>query len=152
MAAGRYLRLAVPIFVICAITYVLLNVIPPPAQRPSPLDVFGNFTPTVQGLLELSLFSAYVSQSTAGSYNPPLWTMFYEFLGSFMVFATIAILRPLHLRTWLLGFLFAISCGGPAVFRVVYRREYSSPICSGRSKIGNPAILLVRFCAAQGFS
>ena len=110
MAAGRYLRLAVPIFVICAITYVLmvLNVIPPPAQRPSPLDVFGNFTPTVQGLLELSLFSAYVSQSTAGSYNPPLWTMFYEFLGSFMVFATIAILRPLHLRTWLLGFLFAI--------------------------------------------
>ena len=93
---------------ICAITYVLLNVIPPPAQRPSPLDVFGNFTPTVQGLLELSLFSAYVSQSTAGSYNPPLWTMFYEFLGSFMVFATIAILRPLHLRTWLLGFLFAI--------------------------------------------
>ena len=70
MAAGRYLRLAVPIFVICAITYVLLNVIPPPAQRPSPLDVFGNFTPTVQGLLEFSLFSAYVSQSTAGSYNP----------------------------------------------------------------------------------
>ena len=34
--------------------------------------------------------------------------MFYEFLGSFMVFATIAILRPLHLRTWMLGFLFAI--------------------------------------------
>ena len=62
----------------------------------------------VQGLLEFSLFSAYVSQSLAGSYNPPLWTMFYEFLGSFMVFATVAILRPLHLRTWLLGLLFAI--------------------------------------------
>lgn len=110
MAAGRYLRLALPIFVICAITYVLmvLNVIPPAAQRPSPLDVFGNFTPTVQGLLEFSLFSAFVSQSSAESYNPPLWTMFYEFLGSFMVFAAVAVLRPLHLRTWLLGFLFAI--------------------------------------------
>ena len=110
MAAGRYLRLAVPIFAICAITYVLmaLNVIPPATLRPSPLDIFGNFTPTVQGLLEFSLFNAYVSQSTVGSYNPPLWTMFYEFLGSFMVFATIAILRPLHLRTWMLGFLFAI--------------------------------------------
>jgi hypothetical protein len=71
----------------------------PAAQRPSPLDIFGNFTPTVQGLHEFSLFSAYVSQSLAGSYNPPLWTMFYEFLGSFMVFATVAILRPLHLRT-----------------------------------------------------
>jgi peptidoglycan/LPS O-acetylase OafA/YrhL len=104
MAAGRYLRLAVPIFAICAISYVLmvLNVIPAATQRPSPLDIFGNFTPTVEGLLEFSLFSAYVSQSTVGSYNPPLWTMFYEFLGSFMVFATVAILRPLHLRTWIL--------------------------------------------------
>ena len=63
MAAGRYLRLAVPIFAICAITYVLmvLNVIPPATLRPSPLDIFGNFTPTVQGLLEFSLFSAYIS-------------------------------------------------------------------------------------------
>ncbi|MGB6914351.1 MAG: hypothetical protein WBE42_16600 [Pseudolabrys sp.] len=87
---------------------MVFNVIPPAAQRPSPLDIFGNFTPMVQGLLEFSLFSAYVSQSLAGSYNPPLWTMFYEFLGSFMVFATVAILRPLHLRTWLLGLLFAI--------------------------------------------
>ncbi|MGC1643762.1 MAG: hypothetical protein WA781_24515, partial [Pseudolabrys sp.] len=75
---------------------MVFNVIPPAAQRASPLDIFGNFTPTVQGLLEFSLFSAYVSQSLAGSYNPPLWTMFYEFLGSFMVFATVAILRPLH--------------------------------------------------------
>ena len=110
MAAGRYLRLAVPIFAICAITYVLMvmNVIPPAAQRPAPLDIFGNFTPTVRGLLEFSLFSAYVSQSLAGSYNPPLWTMFYEFLGSFIVFATVAILRPLQLRTWMLGFLAAI--------------------------------------------
>src|SRR5262245_18101207 len=39
MAAGRYLRLALPIFVICAVTYALLslNIIPPGAQRPSPL-------------------------------------------------------------------------------------------------------------------
>ena len=108
MAGGRYLRLAVPIFAICAITYALMNVIPPAAQRPAPLDIFGNFTPTVRGLLEFSLFSAYVSQSLAGSYNPPLWTMFYEFRGSFVVFATVAVLRPLHLRTWMLGFLSAI--------------------------------------------
>lgn len=108
MAAGRYLRLAIPIFSICAITYLLMvfNVIPPSAQRPSPLDVFGNFAPTIQGLLGFSLFTTFVSPSTAGSYNPPLWTMFYEFLGSFMVFATIAISRSWRLRTWILAVLF----------------------------------------------
>jgi len=108
MAAGRYLRLALPIFVICAITYalLLLNIIPPGPQRPSPLDLFGTFTPTIKGLLEFSLVNAFVSHSSAENYNPPLWTMFYEFLGSFMVFAFLAISRSWRLRTWILGVLF----------------------------------------------
>src|SRR5262249_43581869 len=82
MAAGRYVRLALPIFAICAITYLLLilNIIPPAAQRPSPLDVFATFTPTLNGLFEFSLFGKFVFRSHAESYNPPLWTMFYEFL------------------------------------------------------------------------
>jgi len=111
MAAGRYLRLAIPIFAICAITYVLLvlGIIPPAVQRPSPLDVFAAFTPTMSGLAEYSLFNVFVSQSTAAeSYDPPLWTMFYEFLGSFMVFAVLAILRSWRLRTWFLGALFIV--------------------------------------------
>ena len=108
MAAGRYVRLALPIFAICAITYLLLvlNIIPPAGQRPNPLDVFGTFVPTLKGLFEFSLFGTFVSKSSAENYNPPLWTMFYEFLGSFMVFATVAILRSWRLRTWMLGALF----------------------------------------------
>jgi peptidoglycan/LPS O-acetylase OafA/YrhL len=110
MAAGRYLRLALPIFVICAITYalLLLDIIPPGAQRPSPLDLFGTFTPTIKGLLEFSLVNAFVSHSSAENYNPPLWTMFYEFLGSFIVFAILAILRLWRQRTWILGVLFIV--------------------------------------------
>src|SRR5262245_57388497 len=110
MAAGRYVRLALPIFAICAITYLLLilNIIPPSAQRPSPLDVFATFTPTLNGLFEFSLFGTFVFRSHAESYNPPLWTMFYEFLGSFMVFAIVAVLRSWRLRTWILGALFAV--------------------------------------------
>jgi len=110
MAAGRYLRLALPIFVICAITYalLLLDIIPPGAQRPSPLDLFGTFTPTIKGLLEFSLVNAFVSHSSAENYNPPLWTMFYEFLGSFIVFAILAILRSWRQRTWILGVLFLV--------------------------------------------
>ena len=125
---------------------MVFNVIPPAAQRASPLDIFGNFTPTVQGLLEFSLFSAYVSQSLAGSYNPPLWTMFYEFLGSFMVFATVAILRPLHLRTccwdYFLQFLQSTSR-----FLRFSLREFSLPICSEELKTKNLATLPVQFCA-----
>src|SRR5262245_22865354 len=110
MAAGRYVRLALPIFAICAITYLLLvlTIIPPATQRPSPLDVFATFTPTVNGLFEFSLFGSFIFRSNAENYNPPLWTMFYEFLGSFMVFATIAILRSWRLRTWILGVLFVV--------------------------------------------
>jgi peptidoglycan/LPS O-acetylase OafA/YrhL len=110
MAAGRYLRLALPIFVICAITYALLlfNIIPPAAERPSPLNLFGIFTPTIKGLLEFSLVNAFVSHSSAENYNPPLWTMFYEFLGSFMVFAILVILRARRPRTWILGVLFIV--------------------------------------------
>jgi peptidoglycan/LPS O-acetylase OafA/YrhL len=62
----------------------------------------------VNGLFEFSLFGSFIFRSNAETYNPPLWTMFYEFLGSFMVFATIAILRSWRLRMWILGGLFVI--------------------------------------------
>ena len=110
IAAGRYLRLALPIFAICAVTYVLLvsGLIPPAAQRPSPLDQFLGFTPSVDGLLGFSLLKVFVAYSGAESYDPPLWTMTYEFFGSFMVFALIAYLRPSRLRTLLLAVLFLL--------------------------------------------
>ena len=50
--------------------------------------------------------------------------MFYEFLGSFIVFATVAILRPLHLRTWMLGFLTAILAVYQPLFRALYCRDF----------------------------
>jgi peptidoglycan/LPS O-acetylase OafA/YrhL len=109
IAAGRYLRLALPIFAICAITYALLlsGLIPPAAQRPAPLDQFLAFTPTIERLLNFSLWKVFVAYSGAETYDPPLWTMTYEFFGSFMVFAVVASLRPSRLRTVMLAVLFA---------------------------------------------
>jgi peptidoglycan/LPS O-acetylase OafA/YrhL len=108
IAAGRYLRLAVPIFAICAITYglLLLGIIPPAMQRPPPLDLFLTFTPTIKQLLSFSLLKVFVAYSSAETYDPPLWTMSYEFYGSFMVFAIVAYLRPFRRRTLVLGALF----------------------------------------------
>jgi peptidoglycan/LPS O-acetylase OafA/YrhL len=110
IAAGRYLRLALPIFAICAITYALLlsGLIPPAAQRPAPLDQFLAFTPTIERLLNFSLWKVFVAYSGAETYDPPLWTMTYEFFGSFMVFAVVATLRPSRLRTVMLGVLFLV--------------------------------------------
>jgi peptidoglycan/LPS O-acetylase OafA/YrhL len=107
IAAGRYLRLALPIIAICALTYGLLvsGLIPPAAQRPSPLDQFLNFTPTIEGLLSFSLLKVFVAYSGAETYDPPLWTMSYEFFSSFMVFALIVYLRPSRLRIVLLAVL-----------------------------------------------
>src|SRR5262245_40950693 len=105
---GRYVRLVIPIFAICSITYLLLalNIIPHFAERPHPLDIFGTFTPSVAGLFEFSFVGAFVFQSNVENYDPPLWTMFYEFLGSFMVFAIVAVVRSWRLRTWILAILF----------------------------------------------
>src|ERR1700757_1516003 len=101
IASGRYLWLALPIFAICAVTYALLvsGLIPPAAQRPSPLDEFLRFTPTIEGLFSFSLLKVFVAYSGAESYDPPLWTMTYEFFGSFMVFALVLYLRPSRFRT-----------------------------------------------------
>jgi peptidoglycan/LPS O-acetylase OafA/YrhL len=110
IAAGRYLRLTVPIFAICVITHALLlwGLIPPAAQRPAPLDQFLAFAPTLERLLNFSLWKVFVAYSGAETYDPPLWTMTYEFFGSFLVFVAIAALRPAKLRTVLLGVLFIV--------------------------------------------
>ena len=54
------------------------------------------------------MLKVFVAYSGAESYDPPLWTMTYEFFGSFMVFALIAYLRPSRLRTLLLTVLFLL--------------------------------------------
>jgi peptidoglycan/LPS O-acetylase OafA/YrhL len=108
IAAGRYLRLAIPIFAICAITHglLVLGIIPPAAERPAPLDLFLAFTPSVEQLLSFSLVKVFAAYAGTASYDPPLWTMPYEFYGSFMVFAIVAGLRRSQERTLLLGVLF----------------------------------------------
>ncbi len=57
--------------------------------------------------MSFSLLKVFVAYSGAETYDPPLWTMSYEFYGSFIVFAVVALLRPLQLRTLALGVLFA---------------------------------------------
>jgi len=138
LAAGRYLRLALPIFAICAITYALLvsGIIPPAAHRPPPLDLFLIYTPTFSQLMSFSLLKVFVAYSNAETLDPPLWTMSYEFFGSFMVFAVVAGLRPHRWRTVALGVLFIVLAACQTFFALffagiliadLFRKGASSP-------------------------
>ncbi|MGH6727667.1 MAG: acyltransferase family protein [Pseudolabrys sp.] len=108
IAAGRYLRLAIPIFAICAIAYLLMmsGAIGPAYSRPVPLDNYLTFMPSLQSLFGFGLFKVFFAYSSAETYDPPLWTMSYEFFGSLMVFIILAALRGWHARTVLFAALF----------------------------------------------
>jgi peptidoglycan/LPS O-acetylase OafA/YrhL len=73
--------------------------------------MFLRFTPTLEGLFDFSLFKVFFAYTNAESYDPPLWTMAYEFFGSFIVFALLALVRAWPARTVVFGALFlALMC------------------------------------------
>jgi len=138
IAAGRYLRLVLPIAAICAVAYLLMvtGTIPPAAQRPAPLGNYLQFAPTLEGLLTFSFVSVLFDYTDAASYNPPLWTMSYEFFGSFLVFAMLAIARQWPLRQWLFVLVFVVLAAQQSLFALfvggiviaeVYRQHERSP-------------------------
>jgi peptidoglycan/LPS O-acetylase OafA/YrhL len=64
------------------------------------------FKPSLQSLFGFGLFKVFFAYSSAETYNPPLWTMSYEFFGSFMVFIILASVRAWHPRTIVFAGLF----------------------------------------------
>ena len=138
IAAGRYLRLVLPIAAICAVAYLLLmtGAIPPAAQRPAPLGNFLQFTPTLESLLTFSFVGVLFNYSDATTYNPPLWTMSYEFFGSFLVFAILAVVRQWPLRQWFFALAFVVLAAQQSLYTLfvagiviaeIYRHCEQSP-------------------------
>jgi peptidoglycan/LPS O-acetylase OafA/YrhL len=62
--------------------------------------------PTLQSLFGFGLFKVFFAYASAETYDPPLWTMSYEFFGSFLVFIILAALRGWHGRTVVFAGLF----------------------------------------------
>jgi peptidoglycan/LPS O-acetylase OafA/YrhL len=89
----RYFRLTVPIFFSCFVTYIVLrmdlNYHAEAAiilHREDWLGNFLRFHESFVSLLHYSLTGVYVSHSAEKSYNPFLWTMSVEMVGSILVF------------------------------------------------------------------
>ncbi|SFB27108.1 Peptidoglycan/LPS O-acetylase OafA/YrhL, contains acyltransferase and SGNH-hydrolase domains [Collimonas sp. OK607] len=89
----RYFRLTVPILLSCAIVYVLMlagaNYSVAAAKivhREDWLGSFIPFEPSLISLLRYSFYLVYDGHSKIVSYNPFLWTMSIELVGSLLVF------------------------------------------------------------------
>lgn len=125
----RYFRLTIPIVLSCALTYLIIvsgvdyhqqaNEV---LHRPDWLGRFLHFEPTLGGLMRYSLRDVYLAHTTGGSYNPFLWTMSMELLGSIYV-CGICYLWPrlahpqwiglvIAICLWLLGSLFSLFLAG----------------------------------------
>ncbi|HEV7407063.1 MAG TPA: acyltransferase [Bradyrhizobium sp.] len=113
IAAGRYLRLAIPIFAACLIVHVAMisGILDPSAARLPKFVESLNFDPTIGHLLRFSLLDVFFDYRAAQTYIGPLWTMSIELLGSFIVLLAIVIVRPLPGRSAILivlAFLFVV--------------------------------------------
>ncbi len=95
LVVRRYTRLTIPILMSCTLVYLLraahadwhaaASAI---VDRPDWLGGLIAFDFSVVGLLRYALLGVYTSHSKATSYNPFLWTMSIEMIGSMLVFLT----------------------------------------------------------------
>jgi peptidoglycan/LPS O-acetylase OafA/YrhL len=113
IAAGRYLRLAIPIFAACLLVHIVMvcGLVGPPTERLAKFSGFFNFDPTLAHLLKFSLFDVFFDYSSLETYVGPLWTMSVELSGSFAVLAAVVVFRPLPFRS-----LFLLALAGLIVW------------------------------------
>ena len=97
IAAGRYLRLAIPIFATCLIVHLVMiaSLVAPMADRLPPTNAALNFESTWGGMTRFALWDVFFNYDLGRTYAGPLWTMRLELMGSAAVFAAIVVLaRP----------------------------------------------------------
>jgi peptidoglycan/LPS O-acetylase OafA/YrhL len=131
----RYFRLLFPVLASTLFAYVLLRaglmhnrVLAQELQPGHPgkwLFSFYHFTPSLRGALHWAFYGTFFSFHVRPEYNPILWTMRREILGSYFLFAFLALFGtlawrwPLYLlaglffamvhQVWLLAFLAGIA-------------------------------------------
>jgi peptidoglycan/LPS O-acetylase OafA/YrhL len=112
----RYFRLTVPIFFSCLLVFILMRLGWDYHLRAASLvhseewlgDVL-EFRPTSFNLLEYALRDVYIHHTKQGSYNPILWTMPIEMIGSMLVFLLCYVWDRLRRPSWIVSAMTA-SC------------------------------------------
>lgn len=105
LAIKRYVRLTIPIFVSCLAVFLLMkgglifsHEATPILKREDWLGGMLNFEASVRTFLSYTLFGVYFDPTPEFKYNPFLWTMSAEMLGSMFVFATLFLTRTTRQR------------------------------------------------------
>jgi peptidoglycan/LPS O-acetylase OafA/YrhL len=93
LVVRRYFRLTVPILMSCLITYVIMKMGLDHHREAAAvlhcgewLGAFLPFSPSLVDCVRYSLINVYVAHTRESSYNPLLWTMSIEMIGSMLVF------------------------------------------------------------------
>lgn len=113
-ALKRYIRLALPAAasIVFAGLLMKLQLIHPlnVSALPNPwLDTHYNFLPTFPSMLKQGLWDYFFSTPPgATSYNSSLWTIQTEFIGSLLVFATVALSVNTRYFAWVCAFMGAV--------------------------------------------
>lgn len=140
LALRRYPRLVIPIAASCLLGYLLLRVgvmhnleAAGPAGSANWLGTFYTFDPDFGSALRLAFYDVFFAYDQAQSYQPSLWTMETELLGSAIVLGFCAVFLPLR-RRWIplgvgAGLLFArFPELSPFLFGVALAAFYNHPI------------------------
>lgn len=116
MMVKRYLRLTVPILFSCAVVWLLLNLDLVRNREASIilnqeewLGACLNFKPTLQSMIHYAVYGVYTNHTNTTSYNPFLWTMSVELLGSMLVFLYLYIHERLKQPKRVLAVLIAFT-------------------------------------------
>lgn len=119
-AVRRYFRLTVPILLVCTLSFVLMKAnatlnheAARVLHRQDWLGAFLNFGPTYASLVQFATFGVFTGNGSKQSYNPFLWTMPIEMLGSVLVFTFLFVMPSLRRPLWVAGViaLFLIGQG-----------------------------------------
>lgn len=102
-ALYRYFRLTIPITMSCFISYFLLKfnltynrdaaVI---VNRVDWLGEFVRISASLPDVVKYATYDVYANHTTATSYNPFLWTMSTELIGSLMIFVYLILLKSIE--------------------------------------------------------
>jgi len=149
MAAGRYFRLFIPIFVVCALVSLSMNtgLFPEPSERPLNKATKFAFDPTLQHLLQFSFFDVFFNYTAKQTYAGPLWTMSVELYGSFILAIALFVLgKPRkHLIIYLLATIILLYLKSYYFLFLIgmLACDYHKELSQIRSKFLPPLLLVV---------
>lgn len=108
-AIARYFRLMIPIFITSFIAYMLMLAhamynVPAagPALAPPWFAGYFHFEPTFKYFLQFNLYYVFFNFTPDVNFNPVLWSISYEFMGSMLVYLVIGLFRTQKNQTYLI--------------------------------------------------